>query len=368
MPMPGPAGVVRHEQSDQTVTDDYFFAGGNPLIKVSLTNDDLMEVDADVLLLKYAQAFYGADEAISLRLLQDNLCNEQQITPAEGVASLIEARGAVASRKVLFLGTPSLGAFRYREIRQFAQRAIEALAALGERVATLATTIHGAGYGLDIEEVLRSMILGFQQGLTTHPLHSLKNILFVERSPRRYEILDRALGDVELVLPPEAPPAANSPLAHKPVKLVTSSASSLKDLMGNGSRRKKSVFVAMPFSDEFEDVYQFGIYATVRRCGFVCEKVDEALYSGSIIDRITEGIRNADFVIADLTCERPNVYLEVGYAWGLQKPVITLAREGQHLHFDLSHHKCLFYKTITRLSESLEKTIRELFIGEGEHD
>ena len=65
--------------------------------------------------------------------------------------------------------------------------------------------------------------------------------------------------------------------------------------------------------------------------------------------------------VADLSLERPNVYLEVGYAWGLKKPVILVAREGQRLHFDLSHHKCLFYKNISRLSEQLEKHVREMF-------
>ena len=58
------------------------------------------------------------------------------------------------------------------------------------------------------------------------------------------------------------------------------------------------------------------------------------------------GIRDATFVVADLTMERPNVYLEVGYAWGMNRPMILVAREGQRLHFDLSHHKCMFYTTI----------------------
>ena len=98
----------------------------------------------------------------------------------------------------------------------------------------------------------------------------------------------------------------------------------------------------MPFQEDFEDVYQFGIYAAVRRCGYVCEKVDESVYTGSIVERITEGIRNSEFIIADLTHEKPNVYLEVGYAWGLNRPVIMIAREGHRLHFDLAHHKCLF--------------------------
>jgi len=334
------------------------------LIKVILQKDDVVSVDADVLLLKHAQAFYGADESVALRLVQDGVCDEQQVSPAEGDARLVEAQGAVNSRKVLFLGTSPLRGFRYREIRLFAQRAIETLVASNEHVETLATTVHGAGYGLDVEEALRSMVLGFQQGLTSHPLRSLKRIIFVERNKRRFDILERALGDVELVLPPDRPVSASNTVAEESARLVTSRESSLGDLSVNGSTRKKSVFVAMPFSDEFEDVYQFGIYATVRRCGFVCEKVDESIFSGSIIDRITDGIRNAEFVIADLTHERPNVYLEVGYAWGLQKPVITVARQGQHLHFDLSHHKCLFYKTITKLSESLEKTIRKMFSGE----
>ncbi len=128
--------------------------------------------------------------------------------------------------------------------------------------------------------------------------------------------------------------------------------------------KQRSVFVAMPFSEEFDDVYQFGIYATVRRCGYACEKVDQAMFTGSIVDRITEGIRAADFLIADLTDERPNVYLEVGFAWALSKPVVILAREGQRLHFDVSHHRCLFYRTIGKLSEALEKTITEMF-GKG---
>lgn len=72
-------------------------------------------------------------------------------------------------------------------------------------------------------------------------------------------------------------------------------------------------------------------------------------------------LKHAQSFYGDLTEERPNVYLEVGYAWGLNKPVLLVAREGQRLHFDLSHHKCLFYKSLTKLAQCLEKTIQELF-------
>src|SRR5262249_4143959 len=199
----------------------------------------------------------------------------------------------------------------------------------------------GPGYGLDIEESLHSMILGFQQGVAAGA-GPLERIVFVERHKRRCEILSSALKGVVLVTPTRSSAAAPLPVGAAPPD------------------QKKCVFVAMPFQEEFEDVYQFGIYAAVRSCGYVCEKVDESIFAGNIVDRITEGIRDAEFVIADVTLEKPNVYLEVGFAWGLNRPVILVAREGQRLHFDLSHHKCIFYRTIGKLAEELEKTIRSL--------
>jgi len=312
-------------------------------IPVSVELGDVTEFTADLLLLKHAGSFYGADEAVAVRLVQRGVCSEEEISPADGAAVLIDARGALAPKHVLFLGTPRLGKFRYNEMRQFTRRAIETIVKRNLPVRTLATTVHGPGYGLDIEESLHSMILGFQQGAAAGA-GPLERIVFVERHKRRCEILAAALKGVVLVSPAKAP----SPAA--PVPAVSASTAS----------QKKCVFVAMPFQEEFEDVFQFGIYAAVRACGYVCEKVDESIFAGNIVDRITEGIRDAEFVIADMTLEKPNVYLEVGFAWGLNRPVILVAREGQRLHFDLSHHMCIFYRTIGRLAEDLEKTIRNL--------
>ena len=63
-------------------------------------------------------------------------------------------------------------------------------------------------------------------------------------------------------------------------------------------------------------------------------------------------------VIADLTEGRPNVYLEVGYAWGRGVPVIFVAKKGEKLHFDVSTHRCLFYGRFTQLAKELEELIR----------
>jgi hypothetical protein len=323
-------------------------------IEISVQCADIAAVPADLLLLKHAQGFYGADQAVASRLAQRGVCRESDISPAVGKYALFETGTAVAARWTIFLGTPRLRDFRYREMTQFARRAIEIIGEKRLPVRRLTTTVHGAGYGLDVAESLRSMIFGFQQGLAVNPLPQLEKIIFVERNERRCELLQSLLEGVEIVTAPHAATPG------QPASAATATLT-VGDKPAAEPGKRKSVFVAMPFVEESEDVYQFGIYATIRRCGYICEKVDESAFAGSIVDRIMDGIRGAEFIVADLSLEKPNVYLEVGYAWGMNKPVLLVAREGQRLHFDLSHHKCLFYKTIKKLAESLERAVLETF-------
>lgn len=330
------------------------------MVAIEIVKADVVDVDAEVLLLKHAYGFHGADESVFLRLEQATIV-PADFAVDEGQSICVTTNGAVAARQALFIGTCRLGKFRYREIRRFARLAIELIAMQNTNVPTIATTIHGAGYGLDVEESFQAMIMGFQQGLAEFPIPSLQKIIFVERHPRRFEILEGVSSDMHLVNP------KSLPLQHSANTSVAPSATTMPlpamETASPPQETKRIAFVAMPFSEAFEDVYQFGIYQTVRKCGLVCEKVDESLYAGSIVERIMDGIRNCEFVIADLTEERPNVYLEVGFAWGLNKPVVLIAREGQRLHFDLSHHKCLFYSTIGKLADQLEKVIRDLFLS-----
>lgn len=323
-------------------------------IEVSVECADIANVPADLLLLKHAQHLYGADQAIVARLAEHGICRETDVSPANGEHVLIETAATIAASRVLFLGVTKLRDFRYREMKQFARRAIELIAEKRLPVRTLSTTVHGAGYGLDVAESLQALIFGFQQGLAASPLAHLQKIVFAERNPRRCQQLQTLLEGVEIVS------AAHSQAARAD-QTPASATLDVGTTLAPDPAKKKTVFVAMPFTEEFEDVYQFGIYSTIRRCGYIYEKVDESVFAGSIIDRIMDGIRNAEFVIADLTLEKPNVYLEVGYAWGMNKPVMLIARDGQRLHFDLSHHKCLFYKTIGKLAETLEKTVLEMF-------
>ena len=74
-------------------------------------------------------------------------------------------------------------------------------------------------------------------------------------------------------------------------------------------------------------------------------------------------IASARLVVADLTHERPNVYFELGYARGIGKTVVTCAREGTQVHFDvkdwayISYHdsRVLERRLVDRLKFEIEK-------------
>ncbi len=311
-------------------------------VQISIQQGDLTTIPADVVVLKHAQALYGVDALIASILEKHGLCTTDEISVAPWQVRILSTRGsALAPARVLFIGTPHLKQFQYLEMETFATKAIEFLHESQIPVKSLSTTVHGAGYGLDVEEALQALIRGFERGLAQYPVADLEKIIFVELLPRRAAALEKGLESLPSRQIGTMPQSSLMPVSLR-------------------SPSKKKAFVAMAFSEEFEDVYQFGIYGVIRQCGYVCERVDEKVISGSILDHIRAGIESADFVVADLSGERPNVYLEVGYAWALKKRVLILAREGTRLHFDVAHHRCIFYKTIGKLAEELERSIKKL--------
>jgi hypothetical protein len=327
---------------------------------------DVVDVPSDLLLLKYAQAFYGADKTVAARLTLGQVCSQEDIEPAPGSFFVVETRGVIAPKRVMFLGTPPLRSFTYNEMESFARRSLEIVNDLQLPVYDVTTTVHGIGYGLDGGESLQRMISGFQAGLKIFESIPIERITFLTLDKRTERMLQAALSG-SLVQPRGT--EANEPKRYRlPVSgqghresktaIPRNDLGSVDVTSVDSSVRKKRVFVALPFSEEFQNVYEFGIYPAVRNCGFICERVDETHFTGDVLTRIKGGIEAADLVIADLTEGRPNVYLEVGYAWGRSVPVIFVAKKGEKLHFDVSTHRCIFYGKFSKFALELEELIR----------
>jgi hypothetical protein len=103
------------------------------------------------------------------------------------------------------------------------------------------------------------------------------------------------------------------------------------------------------------------------------ERIDEPQSNDRITDRILESIRKAEYVIVDVTKSKPNVFYEAGYAYGIGKTPIYVARHGTQIEFDLKDYPVIFFKNMKELKDSLEKAAsragrrtRQISLGAGQ--
>ncbi len=124
--------------------------------------------------------------------------------------------------------------------------------------------------------------------------------------------------------------------------------------------KPRSVFVIMPFDAAFDDVYELGIKASVETLGWDCQRADEVIHSRDIMCKVCQGIRQARFVIADLTGQNANVFYELGMAHALEKDVILLAQDVSDVPFDLRQMNIIEYAAILPLRQRLPEVLGTL--------
>ena len=321
------------------------------LDNLSVAQADILAFPCDVLVLKHAQSFMGADSAVMTALRANTREPQAAVNaPAPGEHVLLATEGAIAARFVLLIGVNYLSNFGYAEIREFACRALTILANEMPGVTHIAMTVHGVGFGLDEREAFMAQIGGLLDATKSGDVRALlARISVVERNADRTERLGLILKDTLAQLEPD----------HTPGALPAQSASLVVDA-GAKSDLKPHVFVAMPYSEDMEDVYIFGIQGPVNSAGLLCERVDMTTFTGNVLERIKSRIETAVLTIADLTGDNANVYLEVGYAWGRGRPTLLLARRGQELKFDVRGQRILLYKNISDLAKKLECDLSQL--------
>jgi hypothetical protein len=325
-------------------------------MELDIVFGDVTRCSADLVIMKHADGFHGADLALARSIgFSDQI--------PVGQKRLVDT-GRSSPRLAMFISVGPLYEFRYKEIQQFGAELFGYVEEAGEQVgsalAHIATTIHGPGYGLDTHESFLSLIAGLVEGSLGTPT-KVKRITIVERNEKRCDYLKHLLRDegVNLGVSDAGDVFLIGRFAEERQNdKQTTSATILQ--FGERASLKPHLFVAMPFAETYLDEYEIGISEASRVHGYNCERLDQVAFTGDIVAEIKKRIVSSSAVIALLNDLNPNVFLELGFALAHQIPTILVAREGVTLPFDVQGLRCLRYKSITSLRRDLTEEIGSL--------
>jgi hypothetical protein len=220
-------------------------------------------------------------------------------------------------------------------------------------------TLHGVGFGLDEAEAFRAEIAGILDAVAAGQRpDGLNRVSIVERDAQAASRLRTLL---DSILPASIVDDNQSRRDVEQASLGAARGS--LGAVGHDSRQKPHVFVAMPFAEEYADRFHYGIQGAANAAGYLCERADLASFTGDVIAWVKDRIGSAALVVADLTAANPNVYLEVGYAWGRGVNTVLVVAQGEDLKFDVRAQRCLIFRSIRHLEELLTAELKALKAG-----
>lgn len=315
--------------------------------KITVHQGDVLRFPCNVLILKYAQWWHGADLAVADALGLGRGWETGGKFLAVGDFKVVPSARKIGADHVLFEGVQELRSLNYSAIREFSRKGIEHAANSLPDTRHIAMTVHGVNFGMDERESFLAQLGGVLEALRDKTiLPVLEEITIVEKNQARAKRLEEHLAK-------HYSPSKQVSVAETYMKLLESAGL-------NNKKEKPHIFVAMPFSPEFEDVFIFGIQEPVQQAGLLCERVDIDIFTGDIVERIKTRIETAKLVVADLTGANANVYLEVGYAWGCKVKTLLLCRNPDELKFDVKGQRCVIYSSINDLRKKLSYELKIL--------
>ena len=137
----------------------------------------------------------------------------------------------------------------------------------------------------------------------------------------------------------------------------------------------KQAFIIMQIgNNELDEICKQVMVPALDACGLDPKRVDKHNEGGLLKSEIIQFIEGSDIIVADLTNERPNCYLEVGYTMGIDKfrNLILTARQDHNpdrpnrrsddpkVHFDLGGYDILYWNPdrLGEFREDLEKRVK----------
>jgi hypothetical protein len=212
---------------------------------------------------------------------------------------------------------------------------------------------------LDERETFLSLVGGFLDGIESGAFPAdLKRVEIVELSSMRAARLKTILSG--FIASPPRSEGKRTRLSDMQTFSFSAAAHEGLSSFGFQSEEKTKIFVAMPFAPKHSDVWDIAIQESCQKAGIVCERVDKQAYTGDVLTQITSRLRSGSGVLALLDGANPNVFLEIGFAWGAGKPTVLIAKKGASLPFDVQGQKCIHYTSIANLRSLLTEELISL--------
>ena len=126
------------------------------------------------------------------------------------------------------------------------------------------------------------------------------------------------------------------------------------------NQNSRTAFIAMSFDKDMETVRE-NIKAAISECGYDAVIMDEVEHNGQIVPEMLYQIRQAKFVVADLTKHNNGAYYEAGYALGIGKPVIQLCKKadfGKDGHFDVKQICTILWESESEIKDNVVARIK----------
>lgn len=125
--------------------------------------------------------------------------------------------------------------------------------------------------------------------------------------------------------------------------------------------RLDHIAVMMPFSDDFDPVYDI-IKVVCEEVGYPALRVDEIYGPTKIIDDVFNTIVQSRLVICDLSGRNPNVLYEAGLAHARGRGTILLTQNKEDVPFDLRQNRFIHYlrnkEGLESLGNALEQSLK----------
>jgi hypothetical protein len=106
--------------------------------------------------------------------------------------------------------------------------------------------------------------------------------------------------------------------------------------------KNPTAFVIQPFTKASEAVYEL-IVSAAAEAGVSAFRADTITETSPIMDSIQKAIKEASFVVADVSEANPNVMYEIGFAQAHNRPMILLANSSLSVPFDLAGVRIFIY-------------------------